>query len=168
MLKLNKSKLKLFYIIFVLFIISLILFFISEYKFFTTSKIESGTALVEINDLNIKAKLRITPEERSKGLSGKTSLANDEGMLFVFSKAGIYPFWMYDMNFPIDIIWILDDRVVEIWENAPPPDESGEVPIYRPKSKANYVLEINAGLSDKYNIKINDKVNIKYEKNNKN
>ena len=44
-----------------------------------------------------------------KGLSGRDNLADDEGMFFVFEKSDIYPFWMKDMKFAIDIIWIMED-----------------------------------------------------------
>src|SRR3989344_5288383 len=47
-----------------------------------------------------------TPELRQLGLSGKKSLEKDSGMLFVFDTTGIYGFWMKEMAFPIDVIWI--------------------------------------------------------------
>lgn len=57
----------------------------------------------------IKAEVVDNEEARMKGLSGRDNLADDEGMFFVFEKSDIYPFWMKDMKFAIDIIWIMED-----------------------------------------------------------
>ena len=93
--------------------------------------------------------------KRSLGLSGKISL-NDEGMMFVFEKQGNYGFWMKDMNFPIDILWIDDNyKVVGVEKSLSPntyPESFGE------KYLARYVLEVPAQYSDKNNIKIGDKI----------
>ena len=75
-------------------------------------------------------------------------------MLFVFDKPGQYPFWMKDMNFAIDIIWIGEDlRVVYIKKDARPelyPE------TYTPTENAKYVLEVPAGFSEKNNLKVGD------------
>lgn len=80
-----------------------------------------------------------------KGLSGRSSLQRDQGMLFVFEKPGKYCFWMKDMNFPIDIIWINESKkVVTVKENVKPesyPDS------FCPSESARYVIEVNAGRS---------------------
>ncbi len=124
-------------------------------------KISNGynIAVVEINNYKIIADIADTPASRRKGLGGREKLEKGRGMLFVFDEPDIYPFWMKDMRFPIDIIWILDDKVVEIWEDAPPPTGSN-IPRYTPKNKANFVLEIPAGEVERYNIKIGDRVNL--------
>lgn len=96
------------------------------------------------------------------GLSNKTSLPQDQAMLFVFKKEDIYPFWMRDMKFPLDIIFIKDDKIVTISQNAQPPTSpSDNVPVYKPMSPVNKVLEINAGLSKKYDIKEGNVVQFK-------
>lgn len=96
------------------------------------------------------------------GLSNKTSLPQDQGMLFVFTKEDIYPFWMRDMKFPLDIIFIKDDKIVTIVQDAQPPAQPlDNVPLYKPSSPVNKVLEINAGLSKKYDIKEGDVVQFK-------
>ena len=116
-------------------------------------------AVVEINNYKVIVEIADTPASRRKGLGGREKLEKGRGMLFVFDEPDIYPFWMKDMRFPIDIIWILDDKVVEIWEDAPPPTGS-KIPRYIPKNKANFVLEIPAGEAERYNIKIGDRVNL--------
>ena len=74
---------------------------------------------VKIAGQVIKVELAITPEARARGLSGRQGLTQDEGMLFVFDTPGKYPFWMKDMNFAIDMIWISEDsKVVYIKKDA--------------------------------------------------
>src|ERR1035437_4937756 len=76
---------------------------------------------VKIRGQNIKVDLALTGVEQEQGLSGRTSLKNDEGMLFVFNTSGKYSFWMKDMNFAIDMIWISEDlRIVYIKKDARP------------------------------------------------
>ncbi|MCX6751552.1 MAG: DUF192 domain-containing protein, partial [Candidatus Nomurabacteria bacterium] len=94
------------------------------------------------------------PEAQEKGLSGRKSLNEDQGMLFVFYKSEIYPFWMKDMNFAIDIIWIDEDfRVVFIKKNA---STQSYPETFTPNQNARYVLEGSAGFSEKNNLKVGD------------
>jgi len=94
------------------------------------------------------------PEERTKGLSGRRSLAEGEGLLFVFDQPDFYGMWMKDMNFSIDIIWLDSTKeVVSIVEYVSP-DTFPKV--FKPTRAALYVLEVNAGFVEKYGIKIGD------------
>jgi len=71
---------------------------------------------LKINEIDLYVELADTPEKRAQGLSGKKELNHDRGILFVFDKSDAYSFWMKDMNFPIDIIW-LDEakKVISEW-----------------------------------------------------
>ncbi len=91
-----------------------------------------------------------------QGLSDRPSLKEGSGMLFVFPDKQVRWFWMKNMHFPLDIIWIKDDQVVHISRNLPP---EGEKPknTYSSLLPVNYVLEINAGEGSK--IKVGDTVN---------
>ncbi len=90
--------------------------------------------------------------EQIRGLSYRPSLAPDAGMLFIFKDKQIRRFWMKDMNFPLDIIWINDNKIVKIDENLPPEGSepqnkySSEVPV-------NYVLEVNGGYCAEHKVK---------------
>jgi len=90
-----------------------------------------------------------------QGLSDRSSLKKETGMLFVFPDKQVRRFWMKNMHFPLDIIWIKDHQVVHISRNLPP---EGEKPkkIYSSLVPVNYVLEINAGEGAK--IKVGDRV----------
>lgn len=95
-----------------------------------------------------------TPESREKGLSGRESLAPDEGMLFVFSEEGFHAFWMKDMRFSIDIIWISETlEVVDIASNVSPDTYPTS---FSPKTKATYVLEVPAGFAQIHEITVGD------------
>lgn len=97
-----------------------------------------------------------TPYKRSKGLSVVDELNEDEGMFFVFEQSGIYPFWMKDMQFPIDIIWVDESmRIVYIHEYVIPEDYPHS---YNPKQEALYVLETPSGFVETYGIAIGDTV----------
>jgi len=111
---------------------------------------------VKIAGKILKVDLVLTQKTQEKGLSGREKLKEDEGMLFVFDYMGQYSFWMKDMNFPIDIIWISDDfKVVYIKKNATP---ESYPETFTPEQNAKYVLEVLAQFSEKNNLKVGDKV----------
>jgi len=115
---------------------------------------------VVINDIKVKVEIADETAELAKGLSNRKSLDEDSGMLFVFATPGQPAFWMKDMNFSIDIIWIKDDVVVDIAPNLPVV-AAEFLSTYTPKEPANYVLEVNAGFAKENGIKIGDRVDIK-------
>lgn len=121
------------------------------------TKIKIGEAVfnVEIADDTIG---------QAKGLSGRENMPAENGMLFVFLKPEIQKFWMKDMKFPIDIIWIQDNKVVGMVVGAEPPVVSGAEPayeIYSSPEPVNKVLEINAGQVQLLGIKVGDTVELK-------
>lgn len=120
-----------------------------------------GSKTASINNHTYNLLLANDDKSRQVGLSNRKSLDQNQGMLFVFPKKGIYSFWMKDTQIPLDIIFINDDKVVHIIKNATPQaGNKGTLPIYTPPSEGNYVLEINGGQSDKYKIKNGDKVTL--------
>lgn len=83
---------------------------------------------------------------QARGLSGRESLAEAEGMLFVFTQALPRSFWMNEMNFPLDLLWIREGKVIGISENIPhPAANNGEIYRMASPEPADMVLEINAG-----------------------
>lgn len=105
--------------------------------------------------------LAITGHEQTQGLSGRAELAAGSGMLFVWAQESRRSFWMPDMNFPLDLVWINGDcTIVEITRDAPPqaPGQSrADLPRYIVDG-VQYVLEINAGESAHYAINPGDRV----------
>lgn len=136
-------------LVFVLVIILIALYFIFQSKA-VTKKVTVGSTEIEVEVVD-------TLPKQIKGLMFRKSLAEKSGMLFLFDTDGYHGIWMMNMSFPIDIIWIdSEHKIVNIVKNAQP---CGIVcSTYQPKEKARYVLEVNAGFTDKYSIKIGDSV----------
>lgn len=95
------------------------------------------------DNTTVKTEVADTPIARTKGLSGRNSLQDGTGMLFLFPDTSIQPFWMKDTHFPLDIIW-LDNHVV-VATTTLQAETSGQTPTYTPAAKANAVLELAAG-----------------------
>lgn len=112
---------------------------------------------VTIGGNKFKVELSDTAEKRQKGLGERENICKSCGMLFVFPEPGNYSFWMKDMKFPLDIIWVSNGKIMYIAKNISP----GFKGIINPSLPADKVLEINAGLCDKYGIKEGNKVSIK-------
>ena len=121
-----------------------------------------GMVSVHIGDWVFRVATAITPVDRTLGLSGRPSMPRDAGMLFVFETEGKFEFWMKDMEFPLDLIWIDSDcYITDLTRNAPPADNDSNVSdiiSYGPRSQVQYVLEINGGLVETLGIKEGDAV----------
>jgi hypothetical protein len=119
---------------------------------------------VTIENKTIALEIADSEPLRAKGLSERSSLPADNGMLFVFDKQDILPsFWMKGMLIPLDIIWINDGSIVKIDKNIQPPSSGtldSELKTYSPGSPIDYVLEVNAGFSDKNKFKVGSKVTL--------
>ena len=125
--------------------------------YFLPSSINSNSMGVQINRAYWQVEIVNNDLSRAKGLSGRGSLAPGAGMLFIFNTPSRYTFWMRDMKFPLDMIWINDGKVVDITKNAPPL-KLINFKVYSPVEPANMVLEVNAGQADQYGIKSGDQV----------
>lgn len=105
-----------------------------EDQAFTEVKAPNGT---------IRAAIASNAEATARGLSGLPSLPKNSGMLFVFPNAGVYGFWMKDMDFPIDIVWMNADKEVSGVVAGVKPETYPE--IFYPPREIMYVLELNSG-----------------------
>ena len=117
---------------------------------------------IKINDQIIKVEVVNTPKSTTLGLSGRDDIGQ-EGMLFIFPTSENRYFWMKDMKFDIDIVWIEDDQVVEITKNVPKPEENtpdNRLLTYSPNQNINMVLELNKAGAEKYNINPGDVVQL--------
>lgn len=116
------------------------------------------TPSVQINNTKIFVEIATSSVAIQKGLSGRPALDRNRGMIFIFDRPDYYRFWMPDMRFPIDIIWINGEEiVVGITKNILPETNMAKPRFYTPKEPARYILEVNAGFADDKNIKIGDK-----------
>jgi hypothetical protein len=116
----------------------------------------ANAKIIKINNTEINVEVAKTTDERSKGLSNREKLNDDSGMIFVFTKDSKPTFWMKDTKIALDIIWINDNVITGIERNVQPEPEKDDTELkkYTPSSPIDYVLEVNAGFSDKNNIKV--------------
>jgi hypothetical protein len=120
------------------------------------SETRSETATIRIGGTPVVIELADSEAERERGLSGRRELRPGFGMLFVFEEETRPSFWMKDMRFSIDIIWIsADGRVVDI--------DAGVLPesypqTFTPDSPVRYVLEVPAGFSEAEGITIGSRL----------
>ena len=105
----------------------------------------NNAKIVKINDTSIKVEIADTVESRAQGLSERKILRDGTGMLFIFDSSGQYGFWMKDMNFSIDIVWISESFEVIGIEHEVTPETFPT--IFYPPGPVRYVLELPAGFS---------------------
>ncbi len=112
----------------------------------------------------IQVQVAQNQSQRTKGLSGVSSLEKDSGMLFVFDSKNVSPaFWMKDMLIPIDIIWINDNKIVKIDKAIPAPTPGtpdNKLTVYSPGQPIDYVLEMNAGFANLNGLKVGSTVDL--------
>jgi len=122
------------------------------------SRSDQNARTIRVADRDISAVVVDTPESREKGLSGNPGLKSDEGMLFVFPEDDFHSFWMKDMRFSIDIVWLsADGVVVDIAENVSP---STYPRSFVSELPARYVLELPAGFVKTHGLKESDIVGL--------
>ena len=103
-----------------------------------------------------------TLKKRSLGLGKRASLKKGWGMLFVFEKRKSHRFWMKNMQFPLDIIWLDNHRIVHIIHNAKPTNSKDEPEVMTSPVPVNFVLEIAAGQAAKLRIKTGQRMKFKF------
>lgn len=119
-------------------------------------EIRKNYNFIKINNETLKIEIADTFFKRVKGLSGRKDFLEAEGMMFVFKKPGIYPFWMRGMFFPLDFVWLDENfEVVRIDKNIQPTSSPQSL---NPPKPIKYVLEIKAGLAEKCGLKLSDKI----------
>ncbi len=148
--------------LFVLSLIFLIFFFLLYFYFYNRSL---STNTIIVNGVKINIEIADTPKKREVGLMYKTNLCETCGMLFVFEKEGLYPFWMKNTLISLDIIFInKNGTIVDVVRNMPvdPCYKSNQVdcviPVASTQNLHKFVLEVNAGFAKMHSIKIGDKV----------
>jgi len=127
------------------------------------STITSGTAqIVFPKGSVVLVNLADTNEARTQGLSGHVPLEDEEGLLFLYSTQKRPSYWMKDMLFPIDIIWIRNETVIGFEQDAQP--ENPPITLYVPKEPINRVLEVRSGFVADHQVLIGDELDIRFSK----
>ena len=115
---------------------------------------------LKINDELLDIEISADAITRAKGLSGREGLCENCGMVFVFGREAKHSFWMKDMNFPLDIIYIKNDEIVEIFKDVQVLDNMNEITEVFPNKNADKVLELNAGWCEAHNVQVGDKIEL--------
>ncbi len=147
-------------IIFIIFILIFIFFHKKNLNIFNTSyqnlSIEKRVQVFNNVPSFKKIYLVSNSHDRTIGLSGFESISDDEAMVFIFNYPAKYSFWMKDMKFPIDIIWVGEDgKIADMKESAQPQDFPE---TYTPKNNAQYVIELQSGFIKRHNLSLGQKV----------
>ncbi len=124
-----------------------------------SKKLPSGT--VTINNHVFAVEVAENDVTRAQGLSGRATLGEGKGMYFVFPTATVQSFWMKEMHFPLDMIWINDNQVVGVTADIPPPaagTKLQDLKHYTSTQPANAVLELDVGSAAASHIQAGDKV----------
>ncbi len=112
------------------------------------------------NNYKVLVDIAITDKQLQDGLAIKNSLKENEGMLFFLGEPRKASFWMKDMKFPIDIIWLDESfSIVHIEQELQPCESMFSCKSYKPNSDALYVLETIAGFTSKHDLKIGNVIN---------
>ncbi len=148
-------------VIIILVFIILLLGFVSV--FLKSFNPEGKKSILQVRDKSFEIELADTASTRSRGLSGRDNLADNQGMLFIFDKPASYGFWMKDMKFAIDIVWLSGNQIIGFSENLQPEPQKSvfSLPIYYPPANIDKVLEINAGAVRKFGLQIGDKISLR-------
>ncbi len=124
------------------------------------AKYQQGEPVITAGGNVIPVEVADSENERTRGLSDREALAGGHGLLFEFPEVGSYGFWMKDMRFPIDIVWINEDWTVVGVERNATPESFPE--IFYPAAPIKYVLEINSGEAEKFSIEAGRKLDFGY------
>lgn len=146
----SKGMKKLLFFLVALFLLTIFVVF----KFFYHTP-ESEGSQVRIGSTLFSVEIADTEEKQGLGLGGRDVLCDTCGMLFLFDHSDKYAFWMKDMRFPLDILWILDGKVVHIEQRV---DFHDQYTVYRPEQSSDRVLEVNTGTCERWGIREGDAV----------
>lgn len=159
-------------------IVAFLIFFISKNKNISflklTNAIEDSsvrvdgvkTVVVSNDKISLKLEVADTPEAREKGLSQRRDIGQFDGMLFVFPEESYQTFWMKDMNFDLDMVWLngkgevvqVDENIKASGYNKNNPESSQMLHSTQP---IRYVIELPANRAKDYNLMVGDQLSLK-------
>ena len=118
----------------------------------TTMAAASAQRIVFPDQFVVAVEVASDEETRSQGLMYRDHLADDRGMIFLFTQPGEYPFWMKNTLIPLDMIWMdSQHRIVHIAHDVQP-CKADPCPNYPPNAQASSVLELAAGVAARHHL----------------
>lgn len=120
------------------------------------------TAQAIINERVINLEVAQTPQQQAMGLMFREALPDDRGMFFPFEEARIARFWMNNVPVALDMIFVKDDRVVEVTTAPPCDSEPQDCPLYGPDTIVDGVIELRAGRAKELGLATGDAIAIEF------
>ncbi len=160
----HKKYAKIFFIVFITFLVLLIFIPVATVSLVRNNLKQYSDGFnqtkqtIIVKDTKLQVFVASADDEVVQGLSGRGQLLDNQGMLFLFPDMDYRTFWMKDMLFDIDMIFIRGNTIVDIAKNMPASSGLVWPATYTSKSIADKVLEVNAGLSDRYGWNIGDRI----------
>lgn len=110
----------------------------------------------------VRAEVMTKPQDMARGMMFREALPEGRGMLFIHEAPNKYPYWMYSVKVPLDIIWMdRSGRIVEISENTPPcTGAASTCPNYGGTVAASIVLELPGGYGRKHGVRVGDMIRL--------
>lgn len=140
-----------------LLILSLLFIGLIYFFSFRQKPVDKFYSKVKINETYINLELAKTQQEHYTGLSNRKSIPDNFGLLFLFNKKEVKNFLMRDMLFSLDIVFIDDNKIIDIYSNLPFNKDSQNI-SYKSSGPVDKVLELNSGTCEKNNIKVGNLV----------
>ncbi|MBI3601957.1 MAG: DUF192 domain-containing protein [Candidatus Omnitrophica bacterium] len=134
---------------------AVVIIFVVVTGFWFCPKTQASSSVC-IKDTCVDVEVVTAMEDLQRGLQGRDSLSDNHGMLFVFSDDDYHRFWMKDMKFAIDMIWIDHQHHMVTIAPSCPPCTQEPCAVYTPSQKARYVLEVPTGFALKHHWKEGD------------
>ena len=107
-----------------------------------------------VKNLDLNLEVADTDAKREQGLSGRSKLPDNQGMLFSFEQPSFQSFWMKDMSFSLDFLWLDENKeIVDLTQNVAPETYPG---TFSPKKPVKYVVEVGAGYVEANSLKIGE------------
>lgn len=108
------------------------------------------------NGSSVTAELATTPEQRQLGLMFREGINADQGMLLIFEEEDFFTIWMKNMTFPLDLLWLDQEKRIVHIECDVPPCRAEPCASYSPQIPGMYVLELQAGSVRENGLKLYD------------
>lgn len=107
---------------------------------------------LQVGQTMLNVEVAASPESITQGLSGREAIGSD-GLLFVLPTRTVPAFWMKDMQFNLDLVWIDQGQIVGITRDVPAPENASQpLPTYQPEQPVEWVLEVVAGTAAEWQI----------------
>ncbi len=121
----------------------------------------AGQPSVQLKGERFSVEIADDEAERQRGLMFRETMAPSAGMLFLFERKEPLAFWMKNTRIPLDILYFDEQWKLVGWSlNTPPCSRGDQCPSYPSQAPARYVLELNAGTSERLGVKLGDSLDV--------